>query len=295
MDPKTPKERKSSKNEVVSSENRTGRKRGRKPRGGKIVSTEVETLAVPVPQQNVILHLRCGKKDLDSNTFYILGEPEPVLGDFSGEITSGDTLLYDILQQSKTAEINSNDDKKILWTKLDELAISLHTNNISDKKSACFWDTCDFDNLPIHIPKYVLNGTYHCYGCFCSPECATAFLMKESLDTASRFERYSLLNHLYCKIYNYEKNIKPAPDPFHILNKYYGNLSIQEYRKHLKSERILLIVDKPLTRTLPEIHEDNTDFLLNTKAIPSSSQFKLRRGRQKQSKKDVLAEAFNLK
>ena len=34
----------------------------------------------------------------------------------------------------------------------------------------------------------------------------------------------------------------------------YGNLTIQEYRKLLKSERLLLIVDKPLTRILPELH-----------------------------------------
>ena len=38
---------------------------------------------------------------------------------------------------------------------------------------------------------------------------------------------------------------------------FYGNLSIQEFRQELKSERILIIVDKPLTRVLPELHEDN--------------------------------------
>ena len=25
-------------------------------------------------------------------------------------------------------------------------------------KPACFWCSYDFDNLPIHIPKYILNG-----------------------------------------------------------------------------------------------------------------------------------------
>ena len=67
-----------------------------------------------------------------------------------------------------------------------------------------------------------------------------------------RFERYALLNHIYCKIYDYSRNIKPAPDPYYTLDRYCGNLSIQEYRRLLKSERVLLVVDKPLTRSLPE-------------------------------------------
>jgi len=48
-------------------------------------------------------------------------------------------------------------------------------------------------------------------------------------------------------------------------------LSIQEYRNLLKSERLFLIVDKPLTRILPEIHEDNDDFIINKKIIPSNN------------------------
>ena len=55
----------------------------------------------------------------------------------------------------------------------------------------------DFDNPMILIPKYELNKTYHCYGCFCSPECATAHLMEENIDSSSKFERYHLINHIY--------------------------------------------------------------------------------------------------
>ena len=57
---------------------------------------------------------------------------------------------------------------------------------------------------------------------------------EKNIDSSTRFERYHLLNFLYCKIYNYSKNIKPAPSPYYTLDKYYGNLSIQEYRKLLK-------------------------------------------------------------
>jgi hypothetical protein len=209
--------------------------------------------------------------------------------------------LYGLIEPSRSCvpcdgnDKEHSDESRTIWTKIEELAIALHTNNISDKKSACFWDTCDFDSPPIHIPKFEANGTYYCYGCFCSPECAAAYLFREPIDTATRFERYALLNHLYCKIYDYNKNVKPAPDPYHTLEKFYGNLSIQEYRRHLKSERILLVVDKPLTRMLPEIHEDNDEFVLNTKTTGGAGSFKLRRSRQKPTKAEMLAENFNMR
>jgi hypothetical protein len=94
--------------------------------------------------------------------------------------------------------------------------------------------------------------------------------MDENIDSSIKFERYHFINHLYGKIFNYEKNIKPAPNPYYMLNKYYGNLTIQEYRSLLRNERLFLIVDKPLTRILPELHEDNDEFLLNNKIIPSN-------------------------
>lgn len=208
--------------------------------------------------------------------------------------------MYGLVESSRTCVPCDGSDKvneeatRTIWTKIEELAIALHTNNISDKKSACFWDTCGFDSPPIHIPKFEANGKYYCYGCFCSPECAAAYLFREPIDTATRFERYALLNHLYCKIYDYNKNVKPAPDPYHTLDKFYGNLSIQEYRRHLKSERILIVVDKPLTRVLPELHEDNDEFVVNTKTIGAGN-FKLRRGRQKPTKAEMLAENFNMR
>ena len=48
-------------------------------------------------------------------------------------------------------------------------------------------------------------------------------------------------------------------------------MEIQEYRKLLENERLLLIVDKPLCRTFPEIFEDNDDFLLNCKTLSKNN------------------------
>jgi hypothetical protein len=80
-----------------------------------------------------------------------------------------------------------------------------------------------------------------------------------------------------------------------MLEKYYGNLSIQEYRSLLKNERLFLIVDKPLTRILPELHEDNDDFILNNKIIPSNNyQIKKKIEKKPQTKTTILNETFGI-
>ena len=155
-----------------------------------------------------------------------------------------------------------NTNIKQVWNKLRQLELNLH-NNVVDKKANCFHCTYNFDNPPVFIPKFEINGSYQVYGCFCTPECAVSYLMNENIDTSTKFERYHLINHLYGKIYNYSKSIKPAPSPYYMLDKFYGNLSIEEYRKLLKNERLILVVDKPLTRILPELHEDNNEYMIN--------------------------------
>jgi hypothetical protein len=67
------------------------------------------------------------------------------------------------------------------------------------------------------------------------------------------------------------KGFKPAPNPHYLLDKYYGNLTIQEYRALLKGSMMIHIVNKPLTHILPELYEDNNDFLVNSKVIPANS------------------------
>ena len=272
------------------------KKRGRKPKGGKIISNVSQDIVQTVPKPNIILHLKCGKKDLDNNVNNNLYYNPNVQKVESFQFEQN--LDFQIISQTNKednseSDQESNNEQKILWKRLNELAVNLHTNNISDKRSACFWCTSDFDNPPIYIPQYELNNSYHCYGCFCSPECATAHLFEQNIESAIKFERYHLLNHLYCKIYDYKKNVKPAPNPYYTLDKFYGNLSIQQYRRLLKNERLLLVVDKPLTRIMPELHEDNDDLILNNKSIPSAN-YTLKT-RRKQTKKGILAENFNLK
>jgi hypothetical protein len=287
------------------------KKRGRKPKGGKIIQQILPLTDNKENRPNVILHLKCFLKDLNDNKLF-----DSDLDTFN---FSNANLSYNVINKLETnnslnkpskieeeldydsecdnvkdLDFNKNNDIREIWKKLKVLEHDLHLNNISNKKCACFHDTCDFDNPPIYIPKYFMNGTYHVYGCFCSPECAVAFLMKEAIDTSTKFERYYLLNHIYSKIFEYNKNIKPAADPFYMLDKYYGNLTIQEYRALLRNERLFLVVDKPLTRIMPELHEDNDDFIINNKIIPSNTYQIKKRMQKKQTKNNILNEQFGV-
>ena len=294
------------------------KKRGRKPKGGKIIQQVVPINNQKIERPNVILHLKCSMKDLQAtNGSSCLIESFNFASktDLSYELLNGsDAKLSQNMNQianlnqphnSNTMDNNNDydddddvvckDNNKEIWRKLKQLEHNLHVNNINNKKSACFWCTCDFDNPPVYIPKHYINDTYHVYGCFCSPECGVAHLMHESIDSSTKFERYHLLNHIYSKIYEYKKNVKPAPNPYYMLEKYYGNLSIQEYRSLLRNERLFLIVDKPLTRILPELHEDNDEFILNNKIIPSNNyQLKSRMQKKKPNKGSILNEKFGL-
>ena len=297
---------------VSDADKPVAKKRGRKPKGGKIIQQVVPINNNIETKPNVILHLKCCLKDLlnfsennndiqsynyqnSSQLAFNILNPEP--NTFTSSLVP--TAQHKYLNNGDDSddsdeEPGKKNDIREVWKKLKALEHNLHINNICDKKSACFWCTYDFDNPPVYIPKHFIKETYHVYGCFCSPECATAYLMDENIDSSSKFERYHLMNHIYSKIYDYKKNIKPAPNPYYMLEKYYGNLSIQEYRSLLRNERLFLIVDKPLTRILPELHEDNDDFIINNKIIPSNTYQIKKKLQKKQTKSTILSERFGL-
>lgn len=302
-------------NEKINNENnQVIKKRGRKPNGGKIIQQIIPQNNNKETKPNVILHLKCSLNDLNSAA--LLGNIDGFSflnqNIFCGDCVNSENSNVNVFNECLT-KLNDDDDDdcenscnnefdnknkdndiKDMWKKIKMLEHNLHINSIDNKKSACFWDTCEFDSPPIYIPKYYMNDVYHVYGCFCSPECAVAYLMEENIDSSIKFERYYLMNHIYSKIYNYNKNIKPAPNPFYMLEKYYGNLSIQEYRSLLRNERLFLVVDKPLTRIMPELHEDNDDFIINNKIIPSNTYQIKKNIMKKQTKTNILNEKFGL-
>ena len=244
-----------------------------------------------IKKTNVILHLKCSTQDLNKNNNEN-GDTDPEFLNINNQTTN---VSYNEINMTEEQKI----EKKDVWEKIRQLKIKLHNNDVSDKRSNCFWCTYPFDNPPIYIPKQERNGNIEVYGCFCSPECAVAYLKKEPLDTSTLWERYALLNNVYSDIYNYENNIKPAPDPHYILDKYYGTLTIQEYRKLLNNQQLLLVVEKPLTKILPELYEENNDSPtiysnLLTEKSSGKQQLRLHRKLPKNSKKSILNSNFNM-
>jgi hypothetical protein len=215
---------------------------------------------------------------------------------FLNTVYSSDINSYSNDYDDSDDALYSSKNEREIWKKINQLKLSFHKSDICNnmggtQRSACFWCTCEFDSPAIYIPKSLSKDVYNVYGCFCSPECAAAFLMNENVDTSTRFERYHLLNSLYGKIYKYEKSIKIAPNPFYLLNKYYGNLTIQEYRKLFQSDQMIYVVNKPLTHILPELYEDNNDFLLNSKIIPTNT---VNIKKNKPLKSNILNNAFGI-
>jgi hypothetical protein len=335
----------------TSEQPHVAKKRGRKPKGGKLILKQCEPNLQKNIITNVILHLKCSMCDLNEYTDKInklVTDPlsynpsvppdimtyddsqytglkyekiDSIIHDNSiekhanisnyayiNEVNGLCNLCNNCKQINESTIVNDDDEDsdeinmKDINSKLKRLKLQLYKNSMPDKKSACFWCTCEFDNPSCYIPKYEMDEEIHGYGSFCRPECATAYLMKENIDDSTKFERYHLLNKIYSKIYDYKKNIKPAPNPYYLLDKFYGNLSIQEYRKLLKTEHMLLVIEKPMTRILPELHEDNEEIVLNVyggnnKTQNTSGVYKVKRESEKQkgpSKTSIMRNKFGL-
>ena len=280
---------------------KTPKKRGRKPKGGKLIKPLLDNNNDNDNKQtNIILHLKCNTADLEEepeflsqlsynpnveqiqafNEFDSTNFNQPQF--FTIEVNEDNFNENNVIvQPSNDKQTDVELSMKIIWQKLKELKHKFNKNSISDKKSSCFWCTSDFDWSPIHIPKAYINESYEVYGCFCMPECAAGHLFAENIDTSTKWERYSMLNNLYVDIYNYEDNIKPAPDPRYLLKKYYGDLSIDEYRMLVrKGKHRMLVVNKPLTHTLPELVEDSVD----NNSTSGNKQYKLSRNKPSYNK-----------
>ena len=315
------------KTDIEPKEPTVPKKRGRKPKGGKLITKIDNSLSQTITPQNVILHLQCNTSELDTS---VLSTNETLIynPDMPPEIKTYDiidrdefaeyenknknaNLAYADTKEDKNDHIckicNSGKDESVnlkdIHAKLKLLKISLYNNALQGKISSCFWCTYEFDNPACYIPNSENDNKMIGYGSFCRPECAVAHLFKENIDDSTKFERYQLLNQIYSKVYDYKENIKPAPDPHYLLDKFFGSLSIQEYRKLLTTDNLLFVIDKPMTRVLPELFEDNDKFVMGiygnnvTKTQSTSSLYKVKRQSEKlpgPSKISIMRDKFGL-
>ena len=279
---------------AVQTEEKKPRKRGRKPKGGKIVESNIQS-KIPVQiKQNVVLHLKCHSSDIEKQTFL----SDMVYTPDIAQVQAFDCMKtnFEVIDNKKTqvvtgsdlnmnmSNVNINDaTDNIIWENLRKLKKQFMMNdNINDKRSVCFWCTCEFNTHPIYIPKCKIKNMYEVYGYFCSPECAVAYLYKEHIDTSTRWERYALLYALYSSIFGYKTKIRPSPDPHYLLNKFFGNMTIEEYRKLSKMNTSIMILNKPITRIVPEISDTCEDVDIHARFknmgdMTTGSQYRLSR------------------
>ena len=311
---------------VESNDIKEIKKRGRKPKGGKLIIKPPEDVVNVNSIVNIIMHLKCSLKDINQENNELVVKDTlsynpaipPEIKTYNEIIPTKQFSVYNEIERDKhvayketmcqkcnsnisetlpTTENEENEYSEIsmkdIHIKLKQLRIQYCKNEFVDKKSACFWCTYEFDNPACFIPKYDMNNTIFGYGSFCRPECAVAYLWQDNVDDSTKFERYHLLNKIYSKVYGFKKNIKPAPNPHYLLDKFYGNMTIQEYRKLLKTEYLLQVLEKPMTRILPEIHEDNDDFIINN----TGGIYKVKRQSEKQkgpTKNSIMRNNFGL-
>lgn len=107
---------------------------------------------------------------------------------------------------------------------------------------ACFWDCHQFRGTPCVIPVKIEEDIWHVYGNFCCPECATAYLFQERLDTHVQWERYALLNRLYAG--GGMGTVRLAGSRT-VLRLFGGNLDITEYRSLMAEKRMRIDVTVP--------------------------------------------------
>lgn len=125
--------------------------------------------------------------------------------------------------------------------------------------TACFWCAHPFTWKPSVIPEREEKGVYRIYGNFCSPSCAMAFLLNESLDTHVRWERIALLHRLYGKNYKSHR-IFPAPTR-ESLTLFGGPVTIEQYRATIEQEKIRIdIQTPPMVSILGSIDTKPIDF-----------------------------------
>jgi hypothetical protein len=169
-------------------------------------------------------------------------------------------------------------EKKYKHTK--QLALFDNLCNSWPKKSekACFWDCHMFDHQPWGIPiKYCYSsGQFTLFGNFCSPNCVAAHILATETNTAALWERLSLLNLLYYRVYETDDNIIPAPDKL-CLKLFGGPLDINEFRAlTLKNNKIYTLNFPPCNTILPVLEE--------TKKVANQDSYFIPADKKKQNK-----------
>ena len=160
--------------------------------------------------------------------------------------------LYDI-EENKNNRINKKNLKNIMY----EFINANNDKTWPEKTNIyCWWCCHPFIWMPCALPEYYKKDKFYVNGCFCSFNCASSYNFSKNNDNI--WERYSLLNLMYKKIYNNPKLIKInlAP-PRETLKIFGGYLTIEEFRENMiKNDKSFTVINPPLISIIPKIEEN---------------------------------------
>ena len=128
----------------------------------------------------------------------------------------------------------------------------------------CWWCCHPFTNTPCSLPEYYKKDKFYVNGCFCSFNCTASYNFSKNDDDI--WERFSLLNLMYKKLYNHKfVKINLAP-PRETLKIFGGYLSIEEFRESsLKNDKTYVVIKPPLISIIPKIEENVSSSSKNIK------------------------------
>ena len=222
-------------------------------------------------------------------------------------------LLNDIIEPNNKKQLTQVEillEKKYKHTKqiglLTNICIGHDESKWIDKTNlACFWDCHCFDHQPWGIPTKFnyMTGKFTLFGIFCSPNCAMSYLLTYETNTNTLWERVSLLNLLYYKIYETDENIIPAPDKI-CLKLFGGPLDIHEFRAlTIKNNKIYNINFPPCNVITPVLEETKKVFNQDSYFIPNDkkkqnkiqTELKIKRTRSVNANKNTLDSLISVK
>jgi hypothetical protein len=221
--------------------------------------------------KKIIMHLKINKKD-DTTLFdYGSENPDPYepkilennLCNFSSIIENCDITTQKIISQNEKIE------REKISIKKEQIVINLMSDFIKGINGSwpnktniyCYWCCHPFDNIPCGIPEKYIDGVFHLSECFCSFNCTASYIF--NITTHKKWEKYSLLNLLYKKIYNKNDKIELALNR-KLLNIFGGYMNISEFRKNLdilEKKHNLLI--PPIVSIIPKVEVLRNNCVIN--------------------------------
>lgn len=173
-------------------------------------------------------------------------------------------LITNLQKKIETYEKKDHqENNKIYKTNINLIDISTNGKRSLKKTTIlCWWDCHAFDGIPVFLPEFIHQDTYHVMGCFCSFNCALAYNLYYLRDLKIN-QRTSLLYKMYRELFNYNYDhpveIKVSP-PKEILDSFGGTMSINKFRKNLNiSQKEYVVYVPPIKPIGLYVEEKNNE------------------------------------